>query len=59
MTTNPQTRPTLLGINHDGPVRVREVAGELDWIVQLENFGRVVEMINRYGGPDFWTVEPA
>lgn len=50
---------TLSAINHNGPVRVRELgkAGKgIDWTVQPENFASVVDMINTYGGPSAWSI---
>lgn len=61
MRTTPPTRPTLLSIAHDGPVRAREVgqSGEgVDWIVQPEQHAALVEHINTYGGPDAWELTP-
>ena len=61
MRTTPPTRPTLLGIAHDGPVRAREVgqSGEgVDWIVQPEDLDALVAHINAYGGPAAWDLTP-
>lgn len=61
MNTAPQTKPELLGINHTGPVRVRELGqgGKgIDWTVQPENFPAVVAMVNKFGGPGMWEITP-
>lgn len=60
-TTKRSTRPTLLGVNHDGPIRVSKL-GEghqgLVWTVQPENHQNVIDMINDFGGPDMWEITP-
>lgn len=54
------TRPVLLGINHDGPVYVQGLGSNagLDWTVQPEDFGNLVDHVNKYGGPDFFSIIP-
>lgn len=56
-----QTRPTLLGIGHDGPVRVQKLGERhqgMVWIVQPENHQNVIDMINEFGGPAMWKITP-
>lgn len=56
------TTPVVLSINHDGPLRFREVGtrwGGIDWTVQPENHQSAIDMVNRYGGPDAWDITPA
>ena len=51
----------LQSINHDGPVVVRELGKAhkgLVWTVQPQDFDSVVEMINQFGGPAFWSIKP-
>lgn len=52
------TRPRLIAIDHDGPV-IAECRDGLVWTVQPENFPALIERVNTYGGPDFWTITPA
>lgn len=50
---------TLQAINHDGPVIARHGKDGVVWTVQPEDFDSLVEHVNRYGGPTFWSIEPA
>ena len=52
-------RPALLGIAHDGPVIVESHSPRFTWTVQPEDFPALIERVNTYGGPDFWTITPA
>ena len=61
LITNPQTLPKLLGITHDGPVKVEKLGegtpgNRLTWTVPPERFDSLIEMINENGGPDFWRI---
>ena len=58
--TTEMARPTLLGINHDGPVCVQGLGSNagLDWTVQPEDFGNLIEHVNKYGGPSFFHIIP-
>ena len=52
----------LLSVNHDGPLRFREVGKAhqgIDWIVQPENHQAAIDMVNQYGGPNAWDITPA
>ena len=53
------TTPTLLGIAHDGPVVAESHNPRFTWTVQPEDFPTLIERVNTYGGPDFWTITPA
>lgn len=57
MTTT--TAPTLLGIAHDGPVVAESHRARFTWTVQPEDFPALIERVNAFGGPDFWTITPA
>lgn len=59
MASTPTARPVLLGIAHDGPVRVTErgTGGGIVWTVQPENFPALLAMVNANGGPDCWRIE--
>lgn len=55
---------TLLGINHDGPVEVKDWTGSVYppgtvfGVFEPKEFDKLVAFINRNGGPSFWTVDP-
>nr|DAI64399.1 MAG TPA: hypothetical protein [Caudoviricetes sp.] len=56
------TTSQLLSIDTDQPVRVRErgQGGQgIDWTVQPENFGSLIEFINNSGGPGCWKITAA
>ena len=53
------TTPALLSIDHDGPVIAESHRARFTWTVQPEDFPALVERVNAYGGPDFWTITPA
>ena len=57
-TTAPAA-PALLGISHDGPVVAESHSPRFTWLVQPEDFPTLIERVNTYGGPDFWTITPA
>ena len=60
MNTTTATRPTLLSIAHNGPVRVTELGtghSGIVWTVQPENFPELLAMVNEHGGPDRWLIE--
>lgn len=49
----------LTQINHNGPIEVRELGKGgrgLVWVIQSENFDRVISMINAHGGPGAWKI---
>lgn len=51
----------LLSIEHDGPVRLRQLgkAGEgIDWTVEPARFPVAIKMVNDYGGPSLWEITP-
>lgn len=52
------TSPTLLGINHDGPIIARHHGDGIRWTVQPEDFPAMVDRVNATGGPTMWTLEP-
>lgn len=61
MLTNTSTRPQLLGIDHQGPVRFRELGTGfqgIDWEVLPENLESAIAMVNANGGPDAWEITP-
>ena len=53
------TTPALLSIDHDGPVIAESHRPQFTWTVQPKDFPALIERVNAYGGPDFWTITPA
>lgn len=54
--------PKLTTINTTEAVTVRELGRGHEgivWTVQPENFPALIERVNRYGGPDMWSIVPA
>ena len=57
------TRPTLISVNQtDKPIRLRELGQRhngLIWTIRPGNpdaLQRTIDMVNEFGGPDFWEV---
>ena len=53
------TTPALISIAHDGTVIAESHRPRFTWTVQPEDFPTLIERVNAYGGPDFWTITPA
>ena len=53
------TTPALLSIDHDGTVIAESHRPRFTWTVQPEDFPALIERVNAYGGPGFWTITPA
>ena len=53
------TTPALLSIAHDGPVIAESHRPRFTWTVQPKDFPTLIEHVNTYGGPGFWTITPA
>lgn len=57
MRTNETTRPKLLGINHEGAVKVEHKPSGVAWKVQPENFDTFVQEFN-LGTAHEWVITP-
>lgn len=52
---------TLLSINHDGPILMREIGRGhegLEWIVDPENHAAAIDTINMHGLAGMWEILP-
>ena len=61
-TATTPTLPRLAEITGDEPIVATELGkgfGGVMWIVEPESFPALVDHINRYGGPNAWSLRPA
>lgn len=57
-TTNAPTRPKLIAITYDGPVRAEHPRSGVVWTVQPEVFEDFIERVNRNNAANEWIITP-